>query len=65
MPVSNKQKEVNLTMNQKQIYDDLIFNRYQGEYAKDNANINHEILAEHLQDRFQIDFYPGDWQVQT
>ena len=52
-------------MNQKQIYDDLIFNRYQGEYAKDNANINHEILAEHLQDRFQLDFYPGDWQVQT
>lgn len=65
VPISNKQKEVNLTMNQKQIYDDLIFNRYQGEYAKDNTNINHEILSEHLQDRFQLDFYPGDWQVQT
>lgn len=52
-------------MNQKQIYDDLIFNRYHGKYAKDSADISHEILAEHLQDRFQLDFYPGEWTVKT
>lgn len=50
-------------MNQKQIYDDLIFNRYQGEYAKNQINPNYEQLADHLKERFQLDFYPGDWQV--
>ena len=50
-------------MNQKQIYDDLIFNRYQGEYAKNQDNPNYEQLANHLKERFQLDFYPGDWQV--
>ena len=33
-------------MNQKQIYDDLIFNRYQGEYAKNQINPNYEQLAD-------------------
>ncbi len=50
-------------MNQKQIYDDLIFNRYQGEYAKNQNNPNYEQLADHLKERFQLDFYPGDWQI--